>query len=147
MTNTRDISKISPLSLKQSGLIIMDKVIETPDAPPAIGPYSQGMRFDNLVFTSGQLPIDPETGEVSEDTKQQAHQCLKNLKAVLEAAGSGMNRVKKVTVFVRDMDEFSNINEVYKQYFKVPFPARSLVEVARLPKDVKVEIEALATVD
>ncbi len=146
MTNTRDISKISPLSLKQSGLIIMDKVIETPDAPPAIGPYSQGMRFDNLVFTSGQLPIDPETGEVSEDTKQQAHQCLKNLKAVLEAAGSGMNRVKKVTVFVRDMDEFSNINEVYKQYFKVPFPARSLVEVARLPKDVKVEIEALATV-
>ncbi|WP_422462116.1 MULTISPECIES: RidA family protein [unclassified Endozoicomonas] len=125
----------------------MDKVIETPDAPPAIGPYSQGMRFDNLVFTSGQLPIDPETGEVSEDTKQQAHQCLKNLKAVLEAAGSGMNRVKKVTVFVRDMDEFSNINEVYKQYFKVPFPARSLVEVARLPKDVKVEIEALATVD
>ncbi|MBO9483429.1 MULTISPECIES: RidA family protein [Gammaproteobacteria] len=125
----------------------MDKVIETPDAPPAIGPYSQGMRFGNLVFTSGQLPIDPETGEVSEDTKQQAHQCLKNLKAVLEAAGSGMDRVKKVTVFVRDMDEFSNINEVYKQYFKVPFPARSLVEVARLPKDVKVEIEALATVD
>ncbi len=146
MTNTRDISKISPLSLEQSGLIIMDNVIETPDAPPAIGPYSQGMRFGNLVFTSGQLPIDPETGEVSEDTKQQAHQCLKNLKAVLEAAGSGMNRVKKVTVFVRDMDEFSNINEVYKQYFKVPFPARSLVEVARLPKDVKVEIEALATV-
>ncbi|USE35621.1 RidA family protein [Endozoicomonas sp. SCSIO W0465] len=124
----------------------MEKVIETPDAPPAIGPYSQGMRFGNLVFTSGQLPIDPETGEVSEDTKQQAHQCLKNLKAVLEAAGSGMNRVKKVTVFVRDMDEFSNINEVYKQYFKVPFPARSLVEVSRLPKDVKVEIEALATV-
>lgn len=125
----------------------MEKVIETPDAPPAIGPYSQGMRFGNLVFTSGQLPIDPETGEVSEDTKQQAHQCLKNLKAVLEAAGSSMSRVKKVTVFVRDMDEFSNINEVYKQYFKVPFPARSLVEVARLPKDVKVEIEALATVD
>ncbi|ELU08797.1 hypothetical protein CAPTEDRAFT_189867 [Capitella teleta] len=125
----------------------MEKVIETPDAPPAIGPYSQGMRFGNLVVTSGQLPIDPETGEVSEDTKEQAHQCLKNLKAVLDAAGSGMNRVKKVTVFVRDMEEFSNINEVYKQYFKVPFPARSLVEVARLPKDVKVEIEALATVD
>lgn len=125
----------------------MEKVIETPDAPPAIGPYSQGMRFGNLVVTSGQLPINPETGEVSEDTKEQAHQCLKNLKAVLDAAGSGMNRVKKVTVFVRDMEEFSNINEVYKQYFKVPFPSRSLVEVARLPKDVKVEIEALATVD
>ncbi len=125
----------------------MEKVIETPDAPPAIGPYSQGMRFGNLVFTSGQLPINPETGEVSEDTKEQAHQCLKNLKAVLEAAGSSLNRVKKVTVFVRDMDEFSNINEVYKLYFKVPFPARTLVEVSRLPKDVKVEIEALATVD
>ena len=125
----------------------MEKVIETPDAPPAIGPYSQGMRFGNLVCTSGQLPINPETGEVSESTKEQAHQCLKNLKAVLEAAGSSLNRVKKVTVFVRDMDEFTNINEVYKQYFKVPFPARSLVEVSRLPKDVKVEIEALATID
>ncbi|MFK0569699.1 RidA family protein [Endozoicomonas sp.] len=125
----------------------MEKVIETPDAPAAIGPYSQGMRFGNLVVTSGQLPINPETGEISEDTKEQAHQCLKNLKSVLNAAGSGMNRVKKVTVFVRDMEEFTNINEVYKQYFKVPFPARSLVEVARLPKDVKVEIEALATVD
>ncbi len=125
----------------------MEKVIETPDAPPAIGPYSQGMRFGNLVCTSGQLPINPETGEVSEDTKEQAHQCLKNLKAVLEAAGSSLNRVKKVTVFVRDMEEFSNINEVYKHYFRVPFPARTLVEVSRLPKDVKVEIEALATVD
>ena len=125
----------------------MEKVIETPDAPPAIGPYSQGMRFGNLVCTSGQLPINPETGEVSENTKEQAHQCLKNLKAVLEAAGSSLNRVKKVTVFVRDMDEVTNINEVYKQYFKVPFPARSLVEVSRLPKDVKVEIEALATID
>ena len=125
----------------------MEKVIETPDAPPAIGPYSQGMRFGNLVYTSGQLPINPETGEVSEDTKEQAHQCLKNLKAVLQAAGSSLNRVKKVTVFVRDMDEFSNINEVYKQYFKVPYPVRTLVEVSRLPKDVKVEIEALATVD
>ena len=124
-----------------------ERVIETPDAPPAIGPYSQGIRFGNLVVTSGQLPIDPETGEVSEDTKEQAHQCLKNLKAVLEAGGSKMNRVKKVTVFVRDMEEFSNINEVYKQYFTVPFPARSLVEVSRLPKDVKVELEALATVE
>lgn len=123
----------------------MEKVIETPDAPPAIGPYSQGMRFGNLVITSGQLPIHPETGEVSEDTKEQAHQCLRNVKAVLEAAGSSMSRIKKATVFVRDMNEFSNINEVYKQYFKVPFPARSLVEVSRLPKDVKVEIEVIAT--
>ena len=125
----------------------MEKVIETPDAPPAIGPYSQGMRFGNIVITSGQLPIDPETGDVPETPKEQAHQCLKNVKAVLEAAGSSMSKVKKATVFVRDMEEFSNINEVYKQYFTVPFPARSLVEVSRLPKDVKVEIEVLATVD
>ncbi|OED49678.1 reactive intermediate/imine deaminase [Endozoicomonas sp. (ex Bugula neritina AB1)] len=125
----------------------MEKVIETPDAPPAIGPYSQGMRFGNMVITSGQLPINPETGEISENTKEQAHQCLRNVKAVLEAAGSNMSRVKKATVFVRDMNEFSNINEVYKQYFSVPFPARSLVEVSRLPKDVKVEIEVTATVD
>ena len=124
----------------------MEKVIETPDAPPAIGPYSQGMRFGNLVITSGQLPIHPETGEMSEDVKEQAHQCLRNVKAVLEAAGTSMDRVKKATVFVRDMEEFSNINEVYKQYFRVPFPARSLVEVSRLPKDVKVEIEVIATV-
>ena len=95
----------------------MDKVIETPDAPPAIGPYSQGMRFGNIVITSGQLPIDPETGDLSEDVQEQAHQCLKNVKAVLEAAGTTMSNVKKATVFVRDMEEFSNINEVYKQYF------------------------------
>ncbi len=125
----------------------MEKVIETPDAPPAIGPYSQGMRFGNLVITSGQLPIDPESGAISEDTKTQAHQCLKNVRAVLEAAGSSMGRVKKATVFVRDMEEFTNINEVYKQYFTVPYPARSLVEVARLPKDVKVEIEVIASID
>ncbi|KEQ17450.1 RidA family protein [Endozoicomonas numazuensis] len=125
----------------------MHKVIETPDAPPAIGPYSQGIQFGNLIFTSGQLPIEPETGEMSEDTKEQAHQCLKNLKSVLEAAGSGLNKVKKATVFVKDMNDFTDINEVYKQYFTFPFPARSLVEVARLPKDVKVEIEVVASAE
>ncbi|WOG26364.1 RidA family protein [Endozoicomonas sp. 8E] len=125
----------------------MHKVIETPDAPPAIGPYSQGIQFGNLIFTSGQLPIEPETGEMSEDTKEQAHQCLKNLKSVLEAAGSSLHKVKKATVFVKDMNDFTDINEVYKQYFTFPFPARSLVEVARLPKDVKVEIEVIATTE
>ncbi|MGI9280279.1 RidA family protein [Endozoicomonas arenosclerae] len=125
----------------------MHKVIETPDAPPAIGPYSQGIQFGNLIFTSGQLPIEPETGEMSEDTKEQAHQCLKNLKSVLEAAGSSLSKVKKATVFVKDMNDFTDINEVYKQYFTFPFPARSLVEVARLPKDVKVEIEVIASAE
>ena len=125
----------------------MDKVIETPDAPPAIGPYSQGIQFGNLIITSGQLPINPETGEMEEETKAQAHQCLKNVKAVLEAAGSSMDKVRKATVFVKDMNDFTDINEVYKQYFTFPFPARSLVEVARLPKDVKVEIEVIATAE
>ncbi|MGI9275148.1 MAG: RidA family protein [Endozoicomonas sp.] len=126
--------------------MIMEKVIETPDAPPAIGPYSQGILFGDIIITSGQLPIHPETGEISENTKDQAHQCLKNVKAVLEAAGSNMSKVRKATVFVKDMNDFTDINEVYKQYFTVPFPARSLVEVARLPKDVKVEIEVLASI-
>ncbi|WP_252176273.1 RidA family protein [Endozoicomonas sp. 4G] len=125
----------------------MHKVIETPDAPPAIGPYSQGIQFGNLIFTSGQLPIDPESGEMPEDTKKQAHQCLKNLRSVLEAAGSSLSNVKKATVFVKDMNDFTDINEVYKQYFTFPFPARSLVEVARLPKDVKVEIEVIAATE
>ena len=123
----------------------MEKVIETTDAPPAIGPYSQGIQFGDIIIASGQLPIHPETGEISENTKDQAHQCLKNVKAVLEAAGSNMSKVRKATVFVKDMNDFTDINEVYKQYFTVPFPARSLVEVARLPKDVKVEIEVIAS--
>lgn len=126
---------------------IMAKVIETPDAPPAIGPYSQGIQFGNMLITSGQLPIEPESGELSEDTKEQAHQCLKNVKAVLAASGYKMSHVRKATVFVKNMDDFTDINEVYKQYFAIPFPARSLVEVARLPKDVKVEIEVIASKD
>ncbi|PJE78538.1 2-iminobutanoate/2-iminopropanoate deaminase [invertebrate metagenome] len=123
----------------------MIKVIETPDSPPAIGPYSQGIQFGNMMFTSGQLPVDPETGEMSEDTKEQAHQCLKNVRAVLESAGFTMKDVRKATVFVKNMDDFTDINCVYKQYFSVPFPCRSLVEVVRLPKDVKVEIEVFAS--
>ena len=123
----------------------MVKVIETPDAPPAIGPYSQGIQFGDMLITSGQLPIDPETGDLPEETKKQAHLCLKNVKAVLAASGYGMADVRKATVFVKDMNDFTDINEVYKQYFTMPFPARSLVEVARLPKDVKVEIEVIAS--
>ncbi|MDD7805970.1 MAG: RidA family protein [Endozoicomonas sp. (ex Botrylloides leachii)] len=125
----------------------MVKVIETPDAPPAIGPYSQGIQFGNMLITSGQIPIEPESGSLSEDIKDQAHQCLKNIKAVLEASGYTMNHVRKATVFVKDMNDFTDINEVYKQYFSMPYPARSLVEVARLPKDVKIEIEVIASKD
>ncbi len=124
----------------------MEKVIETSDAPAAIGPYSQAMQFNGMIITSGQLPINPETGDMPEDTKEQARQCLENVKAVLEAAGSSMSKVRKTMVFVKDMNDFSDINEIYKQYFTLPFPARSCVEVARLPKDAKVEIEVIASV-
>ena len=123
----------------------MEKVIETSDAPPAIGPYSQAMKFNGMIITSGQLPINPETGDMPEDTKAQARQCLENVKAILEAAGSSMGQIRKTMVFVKDMNDFTDINEVYKQYFSLPFPARSCVEVARLPKDAKVEIEVIAT--
>ncbi len=148
MTKRKGITKIqfSPNNSMVT-LKIMAKVIETPDAPPAIGPYSQGIQFGNMIITSGQLPIEPESGELSEDTKEQAHQCLKNVKAVLAASGYKMSHVRKATVFVKDMNDFTDINEVYKQYFTIPFPARSLVEVVRLPKDVKVEIEVIASKD
>ncbi|GAA4648437.1 RidA family protein [Kistimonas scapharcae] len=122
----------------------MKQVIETNDAPPAIGPYSQAMRFNGVIMTSGQLPINAETGEMPEDIKAQARQSLENVKAILEAAGSSMDRVMKTTVYLKDMNDFSDVNEVYKQYFSLPFPARSCVEVARLPKDARVEIEVIA---
>ena len=124
----------------------MERVIETTNAPAAIGPYSQAMQFNGMIITSGQLPIDPETGDMPEDTKAQARQCLENVKAILEASGSSMSKVRKTLVFVKDMNDFTDINEVYKQYFSLPFPARSCVEVARLPKDAKVEIEVIAVV-
>ncbi|WP_281646096.1 RidA family protein [Parendozoicomonas sp. Alg238-R29] len=123
----------------------MERVIETSDAPAAIGPYSQAMQFNGMIITSGQLPINPETGEMPEDTKAQARQSLENVKAILEAAGSSMSKVRKTMVFVKDMSDLTDINEVYKQYFTLPFPARSCVEVARLPKDAKVEIEVIAS--
>ena len=123
----------------------MERVIETSDAPAAIGPYSQAMQFNGMIITSGQLPIDPETGDMPEDTKAQARQSLENVKAILEASGSSMSKVRKTMVFVKDMNDFTDINEVYKQYFSLPFPARSCVEVARLPKDAKVEIEVIAS--
>lgn len=120
------------------------KPICTQQAPAAIGPYSQGIELGSLVVTSGQIPVCPSDGTVSADILQQTHQCLQNLKAVLEAAGSGMDRVIKTTVFIADMDQFAAINGVYEQYFTHPYPARSCVQVARLPKNVGIEIEAIA---
>ena len=117
--------------------------IHTDLAPAAIGPYSQGIDLGSMVFTSGQIPVGPD-GTVSADIAQQTHQALKNLQAVLEAAGSSLDKVVKTTVFITDMAQFGAVNEVYAQYFAMPYPARSCVQVAALPKGVGIEIEAVA---
>ena len=128
----------------------MKRSILTPRAAAPIGPYNQAVATGRLVYTSGQIPIDPATGQVvAGDIKAQTTMVLKNLQAILEAAGSGLDRVVKTTVFLKDMGEFAAMNEVYGSFFpdKATAPARSTVEVARLPKDVKVEIEAVAELD
>lgn len=122
----------------------MKKVISTDKAPAAIGPYSQAIEVNGMVYTSGVIPVNPATGEIPQGTTAQANQALTNLKNLLEAAGTSMEHVVKTTVFIKEMDEFAVINEVYKDYFTGEFPARSCVEVARLPKDVLLEIEAIA---
>ncbi|MFC0190369.1 RidA family protein [Fictibacillus aquaticus] len=122
------------------------KSIFTKEAPAAIGPYSQGMIVNNLFYSSGQIPLTKEGQMVEGDVQAQTHQVFENLKAVLAAAGSSLEQVVKATVFIQDMEEFASINEVYGQYFSEHKPARSCVEVARLPKDAKVEIEVIALV-
>ncbi|MGB5985492.1 MAG: RidA family protein [Desulfobacterales bacterium] len=120
-------------------------IVSTDQAPGAIGPYSQAVKTDSLVFVSGQLPLNPETGDlVTDDIAAETRQSMENLKAILEAAGSGMDRVVKATVFIADMDDFPAINAVYGEYFQGDPPARACVEVARLPKDARVEVEAVA---
>ena len=125
----------------------MKTVVSTEKAPAALGPYSQANIVGNLVFTSGMVPINPVDGSIPSDVKEQAEQSLNNIKAVLEAAGSSMDKVFKTTVYIKNMDDFGKINEVYATFFNGDFPSRSCVEVARLPKDVLVEMEAIATLD
>ena len=122
----------------------MSQRIATEKAPAAIGPYSQGMVCGTLLFTSGQIPVEPSTKAVPDDVAAQARQSLENVKAVVEAGGSSMDRVVKTTVFLADMGDFAAVNQVYSTYFAEPFPARSCVQVAALPLGVKVEIEAIA---
>ena len=122
----------------------MKKVISTPKAPAAIGPYSQAIEVNGMVYTSGIIPVVPETGEIPEGSVEQAKQALTNLSHLLEAAGTNMANVIKTTVFIKEMNDFGKINEVYQTFFHSDFPARSCVEVARLPKDVLLEIEAIA---
>lgn len=120
------------------------KPVSTDKAPAAIGPYSQAQIVGNLVFASGQIPVDPVTGSIPSGVEAQAHQAFKNVAALLAAAGSDISKVVKTTVFIKDMNDFAAINAVYAQYFTEPYPARSCVEVARLPKDVLLECEAIA---
>lgn len=122
----------------------MKKIISTPKAPAAIGPYSQAIEVNGLLFTSGVIPIVPSTGELVEgDIEAQAEQAIGNLAALIEAAGAKIENTIKTTVFIRNMDDFTKVNEIYAKYFTTDFPARSCVEVARLPKDVLIEIEAI----
>ena len=122
----------------------MKKVIATEKAPAAIGPYSQAIEVNGMVYPSGIIPVVPATGEVPEGSVAQAKQALTNLSNLLEAAGTNMDKVVKTTVFIKEMNDFAAINDVYKTFFTTDFPARSCVEVARLPKDVMLEIEAIA---
>ena len=125
----------------------MKEIIATENAPGAIGPYSQAVKTVNMVFCSGQIPIDPATGEfVSDDVAEQTEQVLKNLSAVLAAAGTNLNNVVKTTVFLADMNDFTAMNEVYSKFFSENKPARATVQAARLPKDARVEIECIALV-
>lgn len=122
------------------------KVVSTEKAPAAIGPYSQAIITNGFVFASGQIPIIPESGALAEGLEAQAHQVFKNVTELLSAAGTDISRAVKTTVFIKDMNDFAAINAVYSQYFSTPFPARSCVEVARLPKDVLLECEVVAEI-
>lgn len=119
-------------------------IISTDKAPAAIGPYSQAVEVNGVVYTSGVIPVNPATGEITGTTAvEQAEQALTNLKNLIEASGASIENVVKTVVFIKNMDNFAAINEVYAKYFHEPYPARSCVEVARLPKDVLIEIEAV----
>ncbi|SCN21843.1 Enamine/imine deaminase [Clostridium sp. N3C] len=124
----------------------MREVISTKGAPGAIGPYSQAIKVGNFVYTSGQIPLDPVSGELITDIKKATERSLENVKAILEEAGSSMDKVVKTVVFLKDMNDFAAMNEVYATYFKENPPARSCVEVSRLPKDAVIEIEVVALV-
>lgn len=121
------------------------EIILSKKAPAAIGPYSPALKVGNLIFASGQVPVDPKTGKMIEgDIEAQTRRALENLKAVLKPYSIGLENVVKATIFLKDMNNFSRVNKVYGEYFKEKFPARSCVEVSRLPKDAEIEIEAIA---
>ncbi|EAC3177830.1 RidA family protein [Listeria monocytogenes] len=120
------------------------EIIQTSSAPKALGPYSQAVKVNGLIFTSGQLGINPETDELADGTTKQAEQAFKNIAAVLAEAGSGLDKIIKATVFFKDLNEFKAVNEVYATFFSSDFPARSAFQVAKLPLDAAIEIEVIA---
>lgn len=122
----------------------MKKVVQTTKAPGAIGPYSQGIDIGNMIFFSGQIPLNPETGEMHEGIEAQTKQALDNVKGLLESQGLDFSHVVKTTVFLDNMDDFNTVNSIYAQYFVEPYPARSAVEVGRLPKGALIEVEIIA---
>ena len=123
-------------------------IISTDKAPQAIGPYSQAVQFDNLLFISGQIPIEPESGEIIKgDIKEQTKLILENLNAILIEGGSSLNNVLRTTIFLTNLDDYADVNVMYSEYFEKSMPARSTVQVSRLPKGVQIEIDAIACVD
>ena len=122
------------------------KEIKTNNAPQAIGPYSQAVVVNNMVFTSGQIPVNPQTGEIPEGIEAQAKQVFENLKNLLKDAGSGIDKAIKTTVFIQNIDDFAAVNKIYEGYFTEPYPARSCVEVSKLPKGVLIEVEVIAEI-
>lgn len=126
---------------------MVKQIISTNNAPGAIGPYSQAIKKGNLIFVSGQLPVNPQTGEMPEDIREQTKQSLNNVKEIVEVAGASLEDVVKTTVFLKDLTNFSVVNEVYGEFFTENYPARCCVEVSKLPKDAGVEIEVIAIVE
>ena len=131
--------------LEKEGVALQKQVVSTNTAPAAIGPYSQAIIANGLLFLSGQIPIDPETGNVPDGIEAQTQQVLKNMSAILASENLSTENVVKTTIFLKNMDDFATVNAIYATYFPVNPPARSTVQIARLPKDVLIEIEAIAT--
>jgi len=142
------ISMTSILIFSQEPTEMQKEIISTENAPQAIGPYSQAVKAGNLMFISGQIPLDPKTGDlVSESIDEQAKQVLNNIKSICEAAGQSIDDIVKISIFLTDLENFAIVNEVMKEYFTEPYPARATVEVSGLPLGVKVEIEAIVLIN
>lgn len=138
---------MATLALFVIGASAQKRVVETAEAPKAVGPYSQAIVANGFVFAAGQIGTDSKTGTLADGFEAQAEQVLKNIGAVLKASGSSIENVVKATVFLADMNDFPKMNEIYGKHFKAPFPARSTVQVARLPRDARIEIEVIAVVN